>query len=196
MRDTLILGMEEWVEEEIRWALNNWGCWILSPLSQINLMSQVAGWLEVPQGPIESPKFRRCSRLSLDCSIFNPGLIWTPVTISNLERQREKERRCCKHRHTPGSTTRAILSLRCRPSWLYHPFSWKCPGLSSTSCNGAPRTLTAFASVPRPTHSHLYGDGMSLREWGKARKRRLGFPRQMLQCYSRPSCSPSIHRDK
>lgn len=118
----------------------------------------------MPQGHMESPKLRRCSWLSLDSSIFNPGLIRTPSYNLQLGEARRKGKKIIQ--------TRAHLGHR--PSWRHHHFpETALPGLS-TSCNGAPRTLNTFPAAPRQTHSHLSGEGTTLRE---SRKEDVKIPK-------------------
>lgn len=93
----------------------------------------------MPQGHLESPKLRRCSWLSLNSSIFNPGLIWTPSYNLQLGEARRKGKKIIQRR----------AHLGCRPSWRHHHFPESAlPGLS-TSCNGAPRTLNTFPAAPQ-----------------------------------------------
>lgn len=145
---------------------------------------------------MESPKLRRCSWLSLDSSIFKAGLIWTPPHNLQLEEARRKGKKIIQTRAPLGlRPPPGLFCLRCRPSWCHHQFPESAlPGVS-TSCHGAPRTLNIFAAAPRQIHSYLYGEGTSLRKWGRAGKRMSKFPRQMLQFYSWPSSSSSIARD-
>lgn len=77
----------------------------------------------------------------------------------------------------------------------HHPFLGSCRASPPQALMGH-RGLSALCSVPRPTHSHLRGEGTSRRQRERARQRMLGVPWQTSQFCPRPSRIPSTARDK
>ena len=140
---------------------------------------------------MESPKLRRC-RLH-----FQPWPHMDTPSQSPAWGGKEKKKEDNPNTGSPQalSTTRAILS-EVPPFLALSSLSWKCPAWRLHILSWGTKDFKHFCCCPpRQTHSHLYGEGTSLREWGRAGKRMSRFPRQMLQFYSRPSSSSSIARD-
>lgn len=156
--------------------LNSWGCGILSLPPNEPHLPLVTGWFEAFHSLAESPKLGGHGPLSMDCSVFNSGFLWVPLQSPCWARQKEKARRQNRQGHTQAPKARAISSHSQGASSL----SLDIPCLLHHSLQWDTEHLTSFLSVPRQIHSHLYGEGTSLRQRVRARGRMMGSPQQTL----------------
>ena len=145
---------------------------------------------------MESHKLRRCSWLSLDSSIFNPGLIWThPYNLQLGEARRKGKKMIQTWAHLGLHPPPGLFCLRCRPSWRHHHFPESALSGLSTSCNGAPKTLNTFpAAHPGKLILIFMVKGHPWGSEGEPEKD-VKVPKANVKFYSRQSSSSSLAKD-